>query len=118
MMRMEQLVTTPFTTTESCVDAFISSLPDLETGSGKVHLGYWRGQGEVKQWHVKASIVDDAWTVIGSANGDRASWWGSGEINVCVFGGGYAREVGGRLERWAVEAGGVEWVLGGRELGA
>lgn len=118
MMRMEQLVTTPFSTTESCVDTLISSLPDLETGSGKVHLGYWRGRGEVKQWHVKASIVDDAWTVIGSANGDRASWWGSGEINVCVFGGGYAREVGGRLERWAVEAGGVEWVLGGRELGA
>ncbi|CUS08858.1 unnamed protein product [Tuber aestivum] len=114
MMRLEQLATTPFSTTESCVRAFVASLPGVEN----VHLGYWRGGGEVRQWHVKALIVDDAWTVIGSANGDRASWWGSGEINVCVFGRGYARDVGGRLERWAVEAGGVEWVLGGRELAA
>ncbi|KAG0125449.1 hypothetical protein HOY82DRAFT_571902 [Tuber indicum] len=117
MMRLEQLVTTPFSTTESCVRAFVSSLPDVESGGGNVDLGYWRGRGDVKQWHVKALVVDDAWTVIGSANGDRASWWGSGEINVCVFGRAYARDVGGRLERWAVEAGGVEWVHGGRELG-
>ncbi|PWW72897.1 hypothetical protein C7212DRAFT_347372 [Tuber magnatum] len=113
MMRLEQLATTPFSTTESCVRAFVSSLPHVEN----VHLGYWRGGGEVRQWHVKALIVDEVWTVIGSANGDRASWWGSGEINVCVFGRGYASDVGRRLERWAVEAGGVEWVLGGRLLG-
>lgn len=59
--------------------------------------------------HVKALIVDGEITVLGSANGDRASWFTSQEVNVAVFDATFAGEVrealvsglGGRLERVA-----------------
>ncbi|KAF8426976.1 hypothetical protein EV426DRAFT_591035 [Tirmania nivea] len=46
-----------------------------------------------KQSHVKAMIVDEEVTVIGSANGDRASWFTSGEVNVMVLDEDFARGV-------------------------
>ena len=45
------------------------------------------------QSHVKALIVDDDVAVLGSANGDRASWYTSQEVNVAVFSRPFARRV-------------------------
>ncbi|KAI5811735.1 hypothetical protein DFH27DRAFT_621486, partial [Peziza echinospora] len=61
-----------------------------------------------RQSHVKAMVVDEEVVVVGSANGDMASWGTSGEVNVLVVDGGFARGVmealemgvGGRRVRW------------------
>lgn len=57
--------------------------------------------------HVKALIIDGEITVLGSANGDRASWYTSQEVNAAVLSASFAaatrkaliRGLGGRLER-------------------
>ena len=64
---------------------------------------------DAAQSHVKALIIDGEVTVLGSANGDRASWYTSQEVNVAVLGAGFAAEtrrslvqaLGGRVERVA-----------------
>ena len=45
------------------------------------------------QSHVKALVVDGDVAVLGSANGDRASWYTSQEVNVAVFSRPFARRV-------------------------
>ncbi|KAF8477103.1 hypothetical protein BDZ91DRAFT_708675 [Kalaharituber pfeilii] len=46
-----------------------------------------------RQSHVKALVVDDEVAVIGSANGDRASWYTSGEVNVMILDRDFAKSV-------------------------
>jgi len=52
-----------------------------------------------RQSHVKAMIVDGEVAVVGSANGDRASWFTSGEVNVMVLDESFARGVKDSLEK-------------------
>ncbi|TGZ79075.1 hypothetical protein EX30DRAFT_342736 [Ascodesmis nigricans] len=75
--------------------------------------------------HVKAVVVDREWTVLGSANVDRASWWTSQECSVAVLGREWAERVEyglrgvlkGRVEYVPVGAEGAEEVdvVGRRE---
>lgn len=135
MMLLEQIVTTAGVgVTEWCVRRLVkrvanNGLPDGERGAGGgggrgLWVYYYSGavppkcaayeeehtaghamQHAVKS-HVKAMIVDDRITVLGSANGDRASWYTSQEVNVAVFSEEFAQVVrrdlvgglGGRLE--------------------
>ncbi|KAI5853227.1 hypothetical protein DFP73DRAFT_470488 [Morchella snyderi] len=114
MMMLEQIVTTAGTgITEWCVRRLVkrvvaNALPEGKRGAGGGGgrgLWVWYYTGAVKS-HVKAMIVDGRITVVGSANGDRASWYTSQEVNVAVFAEGFAKEVrrelvlglGGRLE--------------------
>ena len=55
--------------------------------------------GLTRQSHVKVMIVDYEATVVGSANGDRASWYTSGEVNLLVFDTQFAQGVRDCLER-------------------
>lgn len=134
MMLLEQIVTTAGAgVTEWCVRRLVkrvvnNGLPDGERGAGGgggrgLWVYYYSGavspksatheehtaghamQHAVKS-HVKAMIVDNRITVLGSANGDRASWYTSQEVNIAVFSEDFAEVVrrdlveglGGRLE--------------------
>lgn len=145
MMVAEQLVTTVATaTTEGCVRSFIKADESLRAGRGCVArqqrvskgvLGIWYYNGaamnhsrsipaypveDALQSHVKAMIVDAEITILGSANGDRASWYTSQEVNVAVFGEEFARDtrrelvnaLGGRVERVVGVAGLREEAVG------
>lgn len=128
MMMLEQVVTTGGTgITEWCVRRLVkrvvsNALPDGKRGAGGGGgrgLWVWYYKGAAKEAggggglmdravksHVKALIIDGRISVVGSANGDRASWYTSQEVNVAVFSEEFAREVrrelvtglGGRLE--------------------
>ncbi|KAF2812130.1 uncharacterized protein BDZ99DRAFT_383036 [Mytilinidion resinicola] len=133
LMILEQLVTAGTTTTR-CVRklvrrhrALLSSATaardeDEEAGVGLVAPGALRVEffeplggfrkegmegGEPQQSHLKLLIVDEAATVLGSGNLDRASWYTSQELGVAFFDGGVAGAV----------RGGVEGVIGGRVRG-
>lgn len=135
MMLLEQIVTTAGVgVTEWCVRRLVkrvvsNGLPDGERGAGGgggrgLWVYYYTGAippkgitdeeeqtaGHEMQYavksHVKTLIVDNRITVLGSANGDRASWYTSQEVNVAVFSEKFAEVVrrdlveglGGRLE--------------------
>ncbi|KAL7273754.1 hypothetical protein RUND412_003374 [Rhizina undulata] len=118
MMRLEQWVTTGGgSSTESCVKRLISRVSRLPVPlNANLAIYYYTGavgpgggaheMAKATKSHVKAVIIDERISVLGSANGDRASWMTSQETNVAVFGAGFAAEVrralfeglGGRLK--------------------
>lgn len=138
MMLLEQIVTTAGVgVTEWCVKRLVkrvvaNGLPDGERGAGGgggrgLWVYYYTGAAAVKREeeqaghvmrqavksHVKALVVDDRITVLGSANGDRASWYTSQEVNVAVF----SEEFAGVVRRDLVSGlgGRLECVYAGRE---
>ncbi|KAL2111311.1 hypothetical protein VUR80DRAFT_10265 [Thermomyces stellatus] len=101
MMVAEQLVTA-LTTTSRRVKALIRAYErlcrrlggDLESGRrvGALEIRYYRpdpqgGMGEPVVSHVKMVRVDGEFTVLGSGNMDRASWYTSQELGVLFYGG-------------------------------
>lgn len=130
MMIVEQFVTTAASaSTEGCVGRLVRS---AERQGGALGVWYYSGAGEGEeseevgvtvskmareavQSHVKALIVDGEVTVLGSANGDRASWYTSQEANVSVF----SAEFAARTRRGLVRGLGrrLEKVVGRGELG-
>lgn len=50
------------------------------------------------QSHLKLTIVDDSWTVLGSGNMDRASWYTSQELGVAWYSSSLAENVGRTVE--------------------
>lgn len=137
MMLLEQIVTTAgMGVTECCVKKLVkrvvaNGLPDGERGAGGgggrgLWVYYYNGATSAKQEeesahpmeravqsHVKAMIIDGRITILGSANGDRASWYTSQEVNVAVF----AEEFAGVVRRELVDGlgGRLECVYAGRE---
>ena len=98
LMILEQLVTAS-TTTARCVKKLVklyrraassARLSDVESrpvsiGQLKVEFyqpkaGSQRAPDEPVQSHLKLTIVDNEWTVLGSGNMDRASWYTSQEL--------------------------------------
>ncbi|KAK8137321.1 hypothetical protein PG984_005261 [Apiospora sp. TS-2023a] len=65
---------------------------DLEAGRprlGRLRIAYFRSDAQAKgvseepvQSHLKLTIVDDEYTVLGSGNMDRASWFTSQELGI------------------------------------
>ncbi|RPB21285.1 hypothetical protein L211DRAFT_765291, partial [Terfezia boudieri ATCC MYA-4762] len=117
MMFLEQVVTTGFggpsksdgterklrwgATTESCVNELLRRVNDSISENSTLSIYYYNPLPEMEmaqQSHVKAMIVDKEVTVVGSANGDRASWFTSGEVNVMVLDENFARGVKDSLE--------------------
>ena len=103
MMVPEQLVTA-LTTTSRRVRALIAAYErlcaaegDLESARrvGRLEVSYYRpdpegggnGEGEPVVSHVKMVRVDGEFTVLGSGNMDRASWYTSQELGVMFYGG-------------------------------
>jgi phosphatidylserine/phosphatidylglycerophosphate/cardiolipin synthase-like enzyme len=118
MMVVEQLITTGLTaTTERCLGRLVKQ----HSPRAPLHILYYpAGEAEIVdgestegavKTHVKAMVVDDEITVLGSANCDRASWWTSQEVNVAVFSTEFAETVTtslraatrGRLEHFCDE---------------
>jgi len=143
MMVAEQLVTTAASaTTRGCVRSLVKADESMRAGRGyaarqqhvsKGVLGIWYYTGaatnrtpqghpaeDAVQSHVKAMIIDAEITILGSANGDRASWYTSQEVNVAIFGEEFARDtrcelvraLGGRVDRVAGVAGLGEEAVG------
>ena len=74
---------------------------------GKLEVSYYRpnpaakkidGLSEPVQSHLKLTIVDERWTVLGSGNMDRASWFTSQELGVAFWSRGFASEMKGRVD--------------------
>ncbi|KAF8458132.1 hypothetical protein BGX38DRAFT_1155982 [Terfezia claveryi] len=109
-------------TTESCVNELLRRVNDSISENSTLSIYYYNplpvisassaSDGDVEstftaqeememaqQSHVKAMIVDKEVTIIGSANGDRASWFTSGEVNVMVLDGNFAKGVKDSLEK-------------------
>lgn len=75
---------------------YYTPLPAITTNLGGDVESMSAAQEEMemaRQSHVKALIIDSEVTVVGSANGDRASSFTSGEVNVMVFGEEFAKGV-------------------------
>ncbi|KAK0728759.1 hypothetical protein B0T26DRAFT_739008 [Lasiosphaeria miniovina] len=134
MMLLEQLLTAGTTTSRCIrlfISRFRQlkgdSLQDLEAGRpriGRLRISYFQARPTSKSTghegrplmasqseeeepvhtHLKLTIVDDEYTVLGSGNMDRASWYTSQELGVLFHDGGFAA---------AVKAG-VDTVLDGR----
>ncbi|QDS68273.1 hypothetical protein FKW77_010637 [Venturia effusa] len=103
LMIIEQLVLAG-TTTSRCVASLIKryqhvkrahrSLVDEESGLmpvGKLRIEYYepkpvqdREGGEPVQSHLKLTIADNKWVVLGSGNMDRPSWYTSQELGVAL----------------------------------
>jgi phosphatidylserine/phosphatidylglycerophosphate/cardiolipin synthase-like enzyme len=101
LMILEQLVLAG-TTTSRCVNNLVkryktvrharASSADEETGllpAGRLRVEYYeptpteeREAGEPIHSHLKLTIVDGKWTVLGSGNLDRPSWYTSQELGV------------------------------------
>lgn len=133
MMLLEQIVTTAGTgITECCVKRLIkrvvaNGLPDGERGAGGgggrgLWVYYYTGAARTEtghlmdkavKSHVKTIVIDGNITVLGSANGDRASWYTSQEVNVAVFAEEFAWQV--RRELVIGLGGRLECVYAGRE---
>ena len=109
-------------TTESCINELLWRVNDNINESSTLSIYYYLplpvisasstydGDAEsrftaqeememARQSHVKGMIVDEEVTVVGSANGDRASWFTSGEVNVMVLDKNFARGVKDSLEK-------------------
>lgn len=100
LMILEQLVTAG-TTTARCVkklvklykraasSARVSDEESRPVSVGSLRVDYYEPRAEeTRQWgepvqsHLKLTIVDGEWTVLGSGNMDRASWYTSQELGV------------------------------------
>jgi phosphatidylserine/phosphatidylglycerophosphate/cardiolipin synthase-like enzyme len=124
LMILEQLILAG-TTTSRCVTALIEryrhvatarrSPVDEETGLmpvGRLRVEYYepkpmqgRKEGEPMQSHLKLTLVDDKWVVLGSGNMDRPSWYTSQELGVAF----HSDELCRRIRRT------VDGALGGRK---
>ena len=129
MMIVEQLITSG-TITEVCVWKLRSrysmmsrrKLPtghvgDLEHGVnarnvGLLRIGYYRPTVEYKRTHIKCSTIDDRVIVLGSGNMDRASWYTSQELGICIEGEQVVKEVWKAIEESFDEEiwRGVDWL--------
>ncbi|CAD0112414.1 unnamed protein product [Aureobasidium uvarum] len=112
LMILEQLVTAG-TTTSRCITKLISkyqtlyssSPSDLEAGRpkpGKLRIDYFipregSGDKEPQQSHLKCTIVDQEFVILGSGNLDRASWYTSQELGVAFFDDMFAKRLLGDL---------------------
>jgi phosphatidylserine/phosphatidylglycerophosphate/cardiolipin synthase-like enzyme len=102
LMILEQLVTAG-TTTARCVkklvklykraasSARVSDEESRPVSVGSLRVEYYEPKAEdIRQWgepvqsHFKLTIVDGEWTVLGSGNMDRASWYTSQELGVAL----------------------------------
>ncbi|KAF2435874.1 phospholipase D/nuclease [Tothia fuscella] len=110
LMILEQLVTAG-TTTARCVKklikrykSFTSSMPlpdeevALQSRIGKLIIEYFTpkeggARGEPQQSHLKLTIVDQQWTILGSGNMDRASWYTSQELGVAFLSKDLAKDI-------------------------
>jgi phosphatidylserine/phosphatidylglycerophosphate/cardiolipin synthase-like enzyme len=120
LMILEQLGTAG-TTTSRCVKKLIKRYKRLflspqlfdeemalqqRMGNLKIEyfkpLSEWK-EGEPVQSHLKLTIVDDQWTVLGSGNMDRASWYTSQELGVAFHSLNMAREVKDMVDRQLVQ---------------
>ncbi len=126
LMILEQLVTAG-TTTKRCINsltkkhrrlkaAVASSASDealLEAGEivkpGKLTVYYYLplpdsacqpGIAEPVQSHLKLTIIDREWTVLGSGNLDRASWYTSQELGVAFYSHDFAASVRQQVFSW------------------
>lgn len=114
LMIIEQLVLAG-TTTSRCVTSLIKryqhvvkarrSSVDEETGLmpvGRLRIEYYepkpmegREEGEPVQSHLKLTIADKKWVVLGSGNMDRPSWYTSQELGVAL----HSEELSRRVRR-------------------
>jgi len=113
LMILEQLVTAGATTTR-CINKltkrYIRLSKDLrrqpydEESSlrpeiGQLTIEYFKPKdggkrGEPVQSHLKLTIVDQQWVILGSGNMDRASWYTSQELGVAFHSANLAKKVG------------------------
>ncbi|GAB1313801.1 hypothetical protein MFIFM68171_04011 [Madurella fahalii] len=123
MMLLEQLITAGTTTTwciRSLVRRFrrlkAASDRDLEAGRrslGQLRISYFRARSEARRGgreglplltsdssgeepvhsHLKLTVVDHEYTVLGSGNMDRASWYTSQELGILFHDSGFAEAV-------------------------
>ena len=88
-------------------DPIPTPIQSLDVEDMESSYSAWEEIAFARQSHVKALVVNEEVVVVGSANGDRASWFTSGEVNVMVFNGevargvreGLVRGVGSRAEK-------------------
>jgi phosphatidylserine/phosphatidylglycerophosphate/cardiolipin synthase-like enzyme len=127
LMILEQLVTAG-TTTKRCIKTLVkrhrrlvdSNRQDdnqddmlLEAGHagkpGKLKVSFYQPKldtdGKAKghepvQSHLKLTVIDGEWTVLGSGNMDRASWYTSQELGLAFFSEAFARQVQDEVEGW------------------
>ena len=103
MMILEQLLTSG-TITEYCVWKFRrryrqiaqsrsqrgSSTSHVEEGqareAGTLSVGYFRPNSIYRRSHIKCTVVDEEFIVLGSGNMDRASWYTSQELGIALEG--------------------------------
>jgi phosphatidylserine/phosphatidylglycerophosphate/cardiolipin synthase-like enzyme len=120
LMILEQLGTAG-TTTSSCVKKLIKRYKRLllspriideemalQQRVGNLKIEYFRPfsewkEGEPVQSHLKLTIADDQWTVLGSGNMDRASWYTSQELGVAFHSQDMAREIKSLVNRQLVQ---------------
>jgi phosphatidylserine/phosphatidylglycerophosphate/cardiolipin synthase-like enzyme len=116
LMILEQLVTAG-TTTARCIKKLIKRyrqsflIPRLQDEEiamqpliGKLTVEYFTpkvdpGPGEPLQSHLKLTIVDGEWTILGSGNMDRASWYTSQELGLAFLSRTLAREVRATIDQ-------------------
>ena len=110
-MILEQLVTAG-TTTSRCLKKLIKRYGSLSAFQplldeeravppvGTLKIDYYtpksaqqRESGEPMQSHLKLTIVDSEWVVLGSGNMDRASWYTSQEVGIAFRSQDLAREI-------------------------
>ena len=111
MMLIEQIVTA-FTTTERTLKSFIqryqqlvashrehTAAQDMEAQRpqpGRLEIMYFKSQQTAEDKdepvfsHLKMTLVDEAFLVLGSGNMDRASWYTSQELGVLLYLPGFA----------------------------
>ncbi|KAK4444595.1 phospholipase D p2 [Podospora aff. communis PSN243] len=112
MMVLEQLVTAG-TTTKWCIQSLVRRFQRLgtqardsgELETGRSGFGRLRIMGfhslstsrevseEPVHSHLKLTIVDEQYTVLGSGNMDRASWYTSQELGIFIDDAGFAQHV-------------------------
>jgi phosphatidylserine/phosphatidylglycerophosphate/cardiolipin synthase-like enzyme len=120
LMILEQIGTAG-TTTARCVKKLINRykrllfrppVVDEEVGLqqtlGKLKIEYFKPnvdwkEGEPVQSHLKLTIVDEQWTVLGSGNMDRASWYTSQELGVAFHSMDMAREVRSMVDQQLIQ---------------
>lgn len=113
LMWLEQLVTAG-TSTPRCVRGLVRGYRRIaeewkaEEGRvrpGRLRVWYYKSSGrwqeedggrvEPRQSHLKLTIVDGEWVLLGSGNMDRASWYTSQELGVACYDVGFAGRVKG-----------------------
>jgi phosphatidylserine/phosphatidylglycerophosphate/cardiolipin synthase-like enzyme len=120
LMILEQLGTAG-TTTARCVrmiikrykrllsqPRFIDEEMGMQQSMGNLKIEYFKPsavwkEGEPVQSHLKLTLVDEQWLVLGSGNMDRASWYTSQELGVAFHSVEMSREVKELVDRQLVQ---------------